>query len=85
MKHYSGNFWWASSEYIKTLNRIDDDNWWNGVTASTPAVQPQTWRLRDEMWILSSPTAKIYSIKNADRPPPTSNLATDFMPRKKYV
>jgi len=32
-KHYSGNFWWANSNYIKTLNKIrstlrHDAEWW---------------------------------------------------------
>ena len=26
MKHYSGNFWWANSDYIKTLPSLDKDN-----------------------------------------------------------
>ena len=33
-KHYSGNFWWATSNYIKLLKNIPDDSlrhsaeWW---------------------------------------------------------
>lgn len=26
MKHYSGNFWWANSDYIKTLPTLDKEN-----------------------------------------------------------
>lgn len=26
MKHYSGNFWWANSNYIKTLPTLDKEN-----------------------------------------------------------
>ena len=26
MKHYSGNFWWANSDYIKTIPTLDKEN-----------------------------------------------------------
>lgn len=28
VKHYSGGFWWARSDYIRTLDDIEDSEWW---------------------------------------------------------
>lgn len=85
MKHFSGNYWWSKSSYIRTIPDIRDMNWWHSQLNTYPVMQTLTWRLRDEMWICCHPDCKIYSLKNADRPPPDGTLAVDFMPRKKYV
>lgn len=85
MKHFSGNYWWSKSEYIRRINDIRDDAWWEREQQNHPAVQNQTWRLRDEMWICHAPDCKYLSLKNAENPPPRSNLAVEFMPRKKYA
>lgn len=45
--HYSGNFWWSKSEYIKTLNSVYNIIGYN--------------RLSAEMWILSNPNAIYYN------------------------
>jgi len=46
-KHFQGNFWWANSEYLKTLPRLNQDNVAN--------------LNRGEFWILSN-TEKIYAL-----------------------
>ena len=46
-KHFQGNFWWANSEYLKTLPRLNQDNAAN--------------LNRGEFWILSN-TEKIYAL-----------------------
>lgn len=84
MKHFSGNYWWSKSEYICTIPDIRNDDWWKGELQRHPIMQTLTWRLRDEMWICCKDDAKILSLKNADQPPPQSNLACEFMPRRKY-
>ena len=48
-KHFSGNFFWANSDYIKTLPRINAYNIDN--------------YNRGEFWILSN-TSKVYSLKD---------------------
>jgi hypothetical protein len=48
-KHFSGNFWWANSDYLKTLPRLNVGN----VTKYN----------RGEFWILSQ-TDKVYSVKD---------------------
>lgn len=84
MKHFSGNYWWSKSDYIKNIANIGDDNWWQSQLSTYPIMNELTWRLRDEMWICSSETCKIYSLKDAEFPPPRSNLAIEWMPRFKY-
>ena len=85
MKHFSGNYWWSKSSYINRIEHINDDEWWARELRENPAVNPLTWRLRDEMWICHAKDAKLVSLKNADNPPPKSNLAVDFMPRRSYA
>jgi hypothetical protein len=48
-KHFSGNFWWANSDYLKTLPRLNMGNITN--------------YNRGEFWILSQ-TDKVYSVKD---------------------
>jgi GR25 family glycosyltransferase involved in LPS biosynthesis len=48
-KHYSGNFWWARSNYIKKLNNIDY----------------YKERHEAEWWILSNKCVKYYEIHNS--------------------
>jgi hypothetical protein len=84
MKHFSGNYWWSKSEYIKNIAHINDDTWWASECQKHPDVNPLTWRLRDEMWICHG-DAKILSLKNADRPPPHGTLAVDLMRRRLYA
>jgi len=85
-KHFSGNYWWSKSEHIcKTPDiRNGNDDWWKNELLKYPIMQTLSWRFRDEMWICCRDDAKILSLKNAEQPPPQSNLAVDFMPRKKY-
>ena len=48
-KHFSGNFWWVNSDYLKTLPKLNAGN----VTKYN----------RGEFWILSE-TDKVYSVKD---------------------
>lgn len=57
-KHFSGNFWWARSSYIRTLDDITDSPWWRSVK------QPYfVDRLIDEMWV-GHKNPRIYSLHN---------------------
>jgi hypothetical protein len=49
--HYSGNFWWANSNYIKSLNKIS-----HGSANKYDA----------EFWILSNKLIRSYEIHNSD-------------------
>ena len=48
-KHYSGNFWWANSNYIKQLNMLPDDS----------------KRHSTEWWILSNDIVNQYEMHNS--------------------
>ena len=48
-KHYSGNFWWATSDYIKRLSQIPDGS----------------VRHDAELWLLSNYFVKYYEIHNS--------------------
>jgi hypothetical protein len=44
--HFSGNFWWCRSDYIKTLDDVSNSDWWKSVK------QPYfVDRLVDEFWV----------------------------------
>jgi hypothetical protein len=49
-RHFSGNFWWANSNYIKHLDLIDNTD----------------ERHFAEWWILSDPKVKSFSIHNSN-------------------
>lgn len=48
-KHFSGNFWWATSNYIKKLDFLPDN----------------CKRHKSEWWILSNETVNSYVIHNS--------------------
>ena len=48
-KHFSGNFWWTNSDYLKTLPRLNSHN-----------INQYN---RGEFWILSN-TDKVYSVQD---------------------
>ena len=50
--HFSGNFWWTTSEYISTLNKV-------------PTSEPVDRHL-SEWWILTNPNVKSKCIYNSD-------------------
>jgi len=58
-KHFSGNFWWASSKYIKSLPKIDPDN---VIIENLP-----TKRHFSEFWIgYNNPNVKCLHNSNID-------------------
>jgi hypothetical protein len=44
MKHYSGNFWWANSDYIKTRNKYDE--------TQSSKINDKRWYC--EFWLLDT-------------------------------
>jgi hypothetical protein len=82
--HYSGNYWWANSDYIQTLNDPTDDAWWQKYREDHPALLHLTPRLKDEMWIGSGKTPKMYSFVDHHAPPPISNLGETLITRREY-
>jgi hypothetical protein len=79
--HYSGNFWWARSDYIRKLDDVANSAWWRSVKSpSTPN------RLVDEMWPCHMAT-KLFVL---DQVPyrlqsPNPGLYSESYLRKQYV
>ena len=83
-RHFSGNFWWANSSYIRNLPDPSTLDWWRELQRTTTDSWLKTAhdRFRDENWVCSDPNAKIYSTKNLDK---VTNLSVEFLPREKYA
>lgn len=81
--HYSGNFWWANSHYLKTLTSPLDQSW-RKQYQEEHALLSLPDRLLSEMWIGSGKSAKMFSLYNHDYPPPKSSLAEMLIQRKEY-
>ena len=56
MKHYSGNFWWTNSNYIRRRGIINPEE-------STKIKDPR-WYC--EFWLLDMPDVKPYSLHNSE-------------------
>ena len=82
--HFSGNFWWANSSYIRTLPDPSTIEWWNELQSRTldSWLKTAPARFRDEMWPCSNAGAKIASFKNLDN---VTNLSAELIPRKHYT
>jgi hypothetical protein len=57
-RHFSGNFWWANSQYIKSLKNINE--WSNDNFLNIPR------RYRHELWIGSDPKVRSKSLFQHD-------------------
>jgi hypothetical protein len=57
--HYQGNFWWAKSSYIRTLQPVEDMPDLTG----RPSINKKEFgnRHKCEMWVLSNPECKVFS------------------------
>lgn len=64
--HFSGNFWWANSRYIKTLPDPATKDWWYDLQSRTQDswLRSAPDRFRDEMWTCSNPSVRIFSMRN---------------------
>ncbi len=78
--HFSGNFWWSKSSYIKTLPDPSTKLWWQKIKFETT----DTWlknvsdRFRDEMWPCSI-NPKVYNIHEM-----TENPAAKIIKYERY-
>lgn len=77
--HFSGNFWWANSDYIKTLKPLSLED------ETNPTSQKQwmlDWYLSPELWIGSNATQQtMFSLFDSG----SVNLYKQIFPREKYV
>lgn len=54
--HFSGGFWWANSQYIRSIPDPTTDHWWKAIKEKTKDSWLKTCpdRFKDEMWLCSS-------------------------------
>jgi hypothetical protein len=85
VKHYSGNFWWAKSDYISRLASPLDKEWIARFRSTSPIlaenVTPE--RAISEFWI-GSGYGNMFSLYDHSCPPPKSNLYEELILRKEY-
>lgn len=81
--HFSGAFWWARSDYLRRLPDPRTLTWWHKLKeeSTDPWLRTADDRFRDEMWILSDKSAKIWSRHNLSK---VTNLSTEILHRKDY-
>lgn len=82
--HFSGNFWWANSSYIKTLPDPATVEWWKQLQSKTTDgwLKTAPYRFRDELWPCSKEGAKVGIIKTFDA---VKNFSFEIVKRKDYV
>lgn len=81
MSHYSGNFWWANSAYIKNLPNPSKLDWWIDAQTKTNDewLKHAPPRFRDEQWICYSSNVKALNLHS-----PSANPANSDFSRDKY-
>lgn len=83
-KHFSGNFWWANSSYIKTLPDPATIDWWRKLQKETNDqwLKYASDRFRDEQWLCSPDNVKVYEVHKLNQ---AENPAATFLPRRRYA
>lgn len=68
-KHFSGNYWWANSNYIKRLPDPSTTDWWIDIKnkSSDPWLRSAGDRFRDEQWPCSLNDVKIYNVYSPEQ------------------
>lgn len=82
--HFSGNFWWSKSDYIKKLPDPATKEWWRKLQEETTDqwLKYVSDRFRDEQWLCSLSDVKVcnlFELKQEDNP------ASKYLPRSTYA
>lgn len=79
--HYSGSFWWTTSDHIKSLPDPSTKNWWYKLKEETTNnwLKNASDRYRDEQWHCSRPDTKAFNIHIM-----SNNPASQIIRRKEY-
>ena len=82
--HFSGNFWWGNSSYIRMLPDPSTKDWWKYIqnTTTDSWLKNAPDRFRDEMWVCSDKNRKVFSTKNLDT---VTNLSASLIHRDAYT
>jgi len=79
--HYSGSFWWTTSQHIRSLPDPSTKDWWHQLQQETSNQWLKTCsdRFRDEQWPCSRKGTKAFNIHTCDY-----NPAARIVKRKEY-
>lgn len=80
--HYSGNFWWAQSNFINKLPDPADNTWWHDLKSKTSDhwLKHCPDRFKDEMWLCSSNGGEhIQTLNVGVQSPSTVYIPSDFL------
>ena len=82
--HFSGNFWWSTSGFIRLLPDPATKDWWYALKEQTtnPWLKTCSDRFRDEQWVCSTPGTNAYNIFNL---PASENPAGVYLPASRYT
>jgi hypothetical protein len=82
-RHYSGNFWWAKSSYIKNLPDPSTIDWWREMQQKTDNnwLKTTSDRFKDEQWLCSLENVKAFNYFTL---PESMNPAGRFLPTVRY-
>lgn len=86
-KHFSGAFWWATSDWIKKLPDPATKDWWYDLKSKSSdhwLRNVASDRFRDEQWLCCLDDVKVYTVDKNNNNPTKDNPANFFLPRKKY-
>ena len=75
-KHFSGNYWWSKSSYIKTLPKPSDLNWWNKLKekSNDSWLKSAPNRFKDEHWICCGKDVKVFAYHNTNKINPAEQI-----------
>lgn len=80
--HYSGSFWWTTSQHIRSLSDPSTKDWWHQLQKETSDqwLKTASDRFRDEQWPCSRKDTKAFNIHNLAH----ENPAARILKRKEY-
>lgn len=81
--HFSGTFWWSKVSHIRKLPNPESLEWWHQIQRETEDNWLKTApdRFRDEMWICSVITSKVFiPVENKKR-----YLSAELLTRNEYT
>lgn len=83
-KHFSGNFWWSKSDYIKRLPNPATKEWWRKLQEETTDqwLKYVSDRFRDEQWLCSLSNVKVCNLFELEQ---KDNPAAKYLPRSVYA
>lgn len=86
-KHFSGAFWWTTSDWIKKLPDPSTKDWWYDLKSKATdhwLRNIATDRFRDEQWLCCRDDVRVYTVDQNNNNPALDNPANFFHPRKNY-